>query len=114
MTFWQKKTNNYGAVICYFKVTDSNIKSKFQLIKTLEEADLKMPYWKTEKEIILKVEYKFVNYKDDCFQGEMYNINVDFESYCIDNIENPIKGYYCKVLGVKKVEMIVEVDDDSN
>ena len=55
-----------------------------------------------------------MNYKDDFIQGEMYNINVDFESYCIDNIENPIKGYYCKVLGVKKVEMTVEVDDDSN
>ena len=45
---WQKP-NNYGAVICYFKVTDSNIKSKFQRIKALEEDDLKMPYWKTEK-----------------------------------------------------------------
>ena len=43
------KTNDYGAVICYFKVTYSNIKSKFQRIKSLEEDDLKMPYWKTEK-----------------------------------------------------------------
>ena len=47
--FLAKKTNDYGAVICYFKVTDSNIKSKFQRIKALEEDDLKMPYWKTEK-----------------------------------------------------------------
>ena len=67
-----------------------------------------------KKDIILKVKDKFVNYKDDFIQGEMYNINVDFESYCIDNIEKPIKCYYCKVLGVKKVEMLVEVDDDSN
>ena len=66
------------------------------------------------KEIILKVKDKFVNCKDDFIQGEMYIINVDFESYCIDNIEKPIKGYYCKVLGVKKVEMCGEVDDDSN
>ena len=42
----------------------------------------------------------------------MYNINVDDESYCVDNTEHPIKCYYCKELGVKKVERIVEVDED--
>ena len=47
--FLAKKTNNYGAVICYFKVTDSNIKIKLQRIKALEEDDLKIPDWKTEK-----------------------------------------------------------------
>ena len=47
--FFAKKTNNYGAVFCYFKVTSSNIKSKFQRINALEEYALKMPYWKTEK-----------------------------------------------------------------
>lgn len=47
-------------------------------------------------------------------QGEMYNINVDFESYGIDDITDPIKGYYCKALGVKKVDMMVEVDYGCN
>ena len=75
-----------------------------------------MPYWKTEKqELILKIKHKFINYDQDLLRGNLYSINVDFESYSIDNIANPIKGYYCKVQGVKTIQIEVYIPgDDSN
>ena len=70
---------------------------------------------KQKKELILKVKDKFINYDQELQRGNLYNINVDFESYSIDNIEKPVKGYYCKVQGVKKIQFEIYVpDDDSN
>ena len=76
-----------------------------------------MPYWETEpkRELILKVKDKFINYDQELQRGNLYKTNVDFGSYSIDNIEKPIKGYYCKVQGVKKIQFEIDVpDDDSN
>ena len=85
-------------------------------MKAVEEDEIRMPYWKTEKhELILKVKDKFINYDQELQRGNLYSINVDFESYSIDNIEEPVKGYYCKVQGVKKIHFEVEIaDEDSN
>ena len=86
-------------------------------MKAVEEDEIRMPYWKTEpkKELILKVKDKFINYDQELQRGNLYSINVDFESYSIDNIEKPVKGYYCKVQGVKKIHFEVEIaDEDSN
>ena len=85
-------------------------------MKAVEEDEIRMPYWKTEKqELILKVKYKFINHDQELLRGNLYSINVDFESYSIDNIEKPVKGYYCKVQGVKKMQFEIDVpDDDSN
>ena len=116
--FLSKKENNYGADICYFKVVDESTKAKFKHIKALEEDDIRMPYWKTEDkhELILKIKHKFINYNQELQRGNLYSIKVDFESYAIDNIEKPIKGYYCKVQGVKKIQFfeIDIADEDSN
>ena len=114
--FLSKKENDYGADICYFKVVDANTKTKLKLIQSVEEDEIRMPYWKTRKrELILKVKDKFINYDQELQRGNLYGINVDFESYSIDNIEKPVKGYYCKVQGVKKIQFEIDVpDDDSN
>ena len=114
--FLSKKENDYGADICYFKVVDANAKTKLKQVKAVEEDEIRMPYWKTEKqELILKIKHKFINYDQDLLRGNLYSINVDFESYNIDNIANPIKGYYCKVQGVNTRQIEVDIPgDDSN
>ena len=115
--FLSKKENDYNADICYFKVVDANTKTKLKQVKAVEEDEIRMPYWKTEpkRELILKVKDKSINYDQELQRRNLYNINVDFESYSIDNIEKPVKGYYCKVQGVKKIQFEIDVpDDDSN
>ena len=44
--FFIKKENDYGADICYFKVVDANTKTKLKLIQSVEEDEIRMPYWK--------------------------------------------------------------------
>ena len=116
--FISKKENNYNANICYFKVVDIDAKNKMKPVRSLEEDDVRMPYWKTDKkDIILKVKDKFVNYSDDLESGCLYSANLDFEFYSIEDLENDksLKGYYLKVQGLLKPKMEVEiVDDDSN
>ena len=116
--FISKKENNYNANICYFKVVDIDAKNKMKPIRNLEEDDVRMPYWKTDKkDIILKVKDKFVNYKDDLENGCLYNANLDFEFYSIEDVENDksIKGYYLKVQGLVKTKMEIAIEDeDSN
>ena len=106
LIFLIKKENDYNADICYFKVVDANTQTKLKLIQSVEEDEIRMPYWKTEKhELILKVKDKFINYDQELQRGNLYSINVDLESYSIDTIEKPVKGYYCKVQGVKKIHL---------
>ena len=116
--FISKKENNYSANICYFKVVDMDARNKMKPIRNLEEDDVRMPYWKTDKkDIILKVKDKFVNYSDDLERGCLYSANLDFEFYSIEDLENDksLKGYYLKVQGLVKTKMEVEIiDDDSN
>ena len=74
-------------------------------MKAVEEDEIRMPNWKTEKELILKVKDKFINYDQELHRGNLYSINVDFEFYSIDNIAKPVKWYYCKVQGVKRYSL---------
>ena len=116
--FISKKENNYNANICYFKVVDFDAKNKMKPIRSLEEDDVRMPYWKTDKkDISVKVKDKFVNYSDDLESGCLYSANLDFEFYSIEDLENDksLKGYYLKVQGLVKPKMVVEIEDeDSN
>ena len=116
--FISKKENNYNANICYFKVVDPEAKIKMKPIRNLEEADVRMPYWKSDGDsIILKVKDKFVNYSDEVERGCLYIANLDLEYYSIEDLENDksIKGYYLKVKGLVKPKMVVEIEDeDSN
>ena len=91
--FFINKESDYTADICYFKVVDANTKTKLKQVKAVEEDEIRMPYWKTEpkRELILKVKDKFINYDQELQRGNLYTINVDFESYSIDNIEKPVK-----------------------
>ena len=71
---------------------------KMKNITSLEEDDLKMPYWLTEQDdLILKVKSKYC--MDDYEQGQMYFIDIMFTFY---SMENPsIKGCVCKIPSVK-------------
>ena len=54
--FIATKENGYNANICYLKVVDVECKTKMKSIIGLQDDDIRMPYWKTDKqEMILKV-----------------------------------------------------------
>ena len=87
-----EKETEYGA-ICYFKIVDNDCR-KMKPIISLEENDLRMPYWSTEQEdLILKVKSKYC--ADEYEPLKMYFIDIMFTSYCIE--EPSIKGYFCKI-----------------
>ena len=86
-------------------------------IRSLEEDDIRMPYWKDKGNITLKVKDKFVNTTDELQSGGLYTANLGFEYYCIEDLENDksIKGYYLKVQGLVKTQIEVHIEgDDSN
>lgn len=83
-------TNKYGASICYVNVTPPNRASKGQRTHALADGDLKRRYWKTKEDTIVQVKASYANYKGYVSQGDSYNINVDVESYCIDNVEHQL------------------------
>ena len=62
-------------------------------IRSLEEDDIRMPYWMDKGNIILKVKDKFVNTTDELQRGGLYTANLDFEYYCIEDLEttNPLR-----------------------
>lgn len=110
--FLSKKKNDYGAEICYMKVVDKEGKKKMKCITVLDDEEIRMPYWQTDKqEMILKVKDKFIGTIEPLEQGRLYSIDAEFESYCIEKEnEESIKGYYLKVPQMKAVG--VEIDSD--
>ena len=79
------KANDYNANICYFKVVDVECQTKMKSIISLQDDDIRMPFWKTvdKQEMILKVKDKFVDAVSDLVKGLEYAIEITFESYCI-------------------------------
>ena len=69
---------------------------------------------KQKNELILKVKDKFINYYQELQRGNLYSVHVDFESYSIGNIAKPVKGYYCKVQCVKKIQFEIDVPGDDS
>ena len=59
--FLSKKKNDYGAQICYMKIVDKECKKKMKCITVLDDEELRMPFWVTDKnEMILKLKDKFI------------------------------------------------------
>lgn len=115
--FLSKKESDYNTEIWYFKVIDQQVKTKMKAKLSINDEGMRMPFWKTDKhEYILKVKSRFVNTTKDLIRNDHYIVFVDFESFCIDNIETdtPIKGYYAKVSGFTQPPMITFEDDDNN
>ena len=110
--FLSKKKNGYGADICYMKVVDKDGKKKMKPITVLEDEDLWMPYWVTDKkEVILKVKDKFIGSIEPLEQGKCYSIDAEFDSYCIEKEgEKPIKGYFIRISTVKACSIEIESD----
>jgi len=79
------KENDYNANICYFKVVDVECKTKMKSIMSLQDDDIRMPFWRTDKnDIVLKVKDTFVNVASDLVKGSYYIIDITFEFYCIE------------------------------
>ncbi len=115
--FISMKENNYNANICYFKITDPDCKNKMKAITCLADDDIRMPFWSTDNDdVMLKVKDKFVKQVLEMVTNQTYNINILFESYCIENDDSPpIKGYFAKILQSKKVqESTIEVVINEN
>lgn len=114
--FLSKKTNDYGADVCYMKIIDKDGKQKMKPITSLASEGINMPYWKTDQNsLILKVKEKFLCAFEGCEKGKTYVIDAEFESYCIDRKnEEPLKGYYLKVPSMKPCNIIVEVKEESD
>ena len=80
-------------------------------ITSLEEDDLKMPYWLTEQdELILKVKSKYC--MDNYEPQKMYFIDIMFTSYSMEN--PPIKGYFSKILSMKSSEFKIEINNNKS
>jgi len=109
--FLSKKKNDYGAEVCYMKVVDKEGKKKMKCITVLDDEEIRMPYWQTDKqEMILKVKDKFIGSIEPLEQGRLYSIDAEFESYCIEKEnETPIKGYYLKV---PQMRAFIEIDSE--
>ena len=108
--FLSKKKNDYGAEICYMKVVDKEGKKKMKCITVLDDEEIRMPYWQTDKqEMILKVKDKFIGSIEPLEQGRLYSIDAEFESYCIEKENENIKGYYLKV---PQMRAFIEIDSD--
>ena len=110
MSFYHKKKDDYGAEICYMKVVDKEGKKNMKYITVLDDKEIRMPYWQTDKlETILKVKDKFIGSIEPLEQGRLYSIDAEFESYCIEKEnEESIKGYYLKV---PQMKAFIEIGD---
>jgi hypothetical protein len=74
------QTKTYNATICHFKLDNTQAKPKWKPATSLEEDDVRMSCWKLTKHML--------QVKDDNLtRGELYNINVDYESDCIEDLE---------------------------
>ena len=79
--FLSKKKNDYGAEICYMKVVDKECKKKMKPITVLDDEEIRMPYWQTDKlETILKVKDKFIGSIEPSEQGRLYSIDAEFKA----------------------------------
>lgn len=64
------KENGYNANICYFKVVEVDSKTKMTNIISLQDDELRMPFWINDKqEMILKVKDKYVNAVSDLIKS---------------------------------------------
>ena len=105
-----KKKNEYNAEICYMRVVDKDVKKKMKPITVLAEEGMLMPYWQTDKlDLILKVKDKWIGSIEPVEQGKVYNIDAEFESFCIEKEnQEPVKGYYIKV---PQMRPFIEIND---
>ena len=89
--FLTTKTDNYDNDITYFKLVDKSIETKYVSVM---KPDLKLPWFKTDKQTnILKVKPKYVN-KNDLTKDITYLVDITFKYYKYNDME----GYYVSQL----------------
>ena len=106
--------NGFKPNICYFKVVDK-YKNKMKPITCLSDDELRMPYWKSDKqELLLKVKEKCLVSVDEPVRGSLYLMDAEFESYCFEKVTDGtvLKGYTVKVPMMKAFNPEVECVDD--
>ena len=106
------KTDKFDNSIVYFKLTDPKSKLKPIIDTQVNDKDIKLScIWTTDtQDVILKVKEKWVNVSDDLQTLTNYVLNADFNAYSLDTDNGPLKGYYIKVMKIKKKK----IDDINN
>ena len=91
--FLSRKRNEYNAEICYMKIVDKDGKKKMRPITVLADEEILTPFWTIEKQVaFLKVRENLTLTMEPLQVGEVYSIDADFESYCIEREDQePIK-----------------------
>ena len=111
------KTDKYDNSIAYFKLTEPKSKLKPLFDTTIQNKEgIKLPLWITEEQdVIIKIKEKWLNISDDLQQLSHYILNVDFNSFSLDTDNGTMKGYYAKVIRIKKKKMdtILDINDDN-
>ena len=98
------KDNGYNSMLAYFKIVDKKMKLKMKPILSLEDGDLKMPYWKTEDgSVLIKVKDRCINTVDVLERGRTYVVDAEFESYSFkaNNDGNLLNGFSVKLQSVE-------------
>ena len=85
------KTDNYDNEICYFKLKDKNIESKFA---SIIKPDFRLPWFKSDKGYyLLKVKTKY-NKLEQMHKEETVLVDAVFKYYKYNDME----GYYVSQL----------------
>ena len=110
------KTDKFDNSIVYFKLTDPKSKLKPLFDATIQNKEIKIPLWVTsDEDIIIKIKEKWLNISDDLQPSSYYILNVDFCSYSLETDDGTLKGYYGKVIKIKrkKMDIVLDVNDDN-
>ena len=108
------KTDKFDNSIVYFKLTDPKSKLKPVIDTQVNDKDIKLScIWSTDtQDVILKVKEKWINVADDLQTLTNYVINVDCTASSLDTDNGNMKGYYAKIMKIKKTKM-EDVNDDN-
>ena len=101
------KTDKFDNSVVYLKLTDPKNKLKPIIDTQANDKDIKLScIWTTDtQDVILKVKEKWVNVSDDLQTLTNYVVNVDFTAYSLETESGTVKGYYAKIIRIKKKKM---------
>ena len=100
--------------VVYFKFTDPKNNLKQAIDTQVNDKDIKLScVWTTDtQDVILKVKEEWVCVADDLQTLINYVVTIDFNAYSLDTDNGTVKGYYAKIMKIKKKKMGNINDDD--
>ena len=97
-------TDRLDNSIVYFKLTDPKSTLKPSIDTQANDKDVKVSHIcvTDTQDVILKVKSKWLNICDELQPSANYVMNADFSSYSMDTDNGDMRGYYIKVIKIKK------------